>query len=94
MPFEAISSSSDSQNPAAPDMPLHAIVKNGQFTLLDVQDTPCYTLTPDAIEELKLPMDALPHMVISLQEQPGEFIADALANRGIDTAWMDEVQSC
>jgi len=46
MPCKAMSQYSDSQNPSAPEMPLYAIVENGQFYLLDVEDTPCPTLTP------------------------------------------------
>lgn len=69
---------SDSHNPAAPDMPFYAISKNGEFTLLDVQDMPCYTFTPAGREE-----------VLDNYHTP-EWLMDALAKRGIDTAWMDE----
>lgn len=56
MPSKAMLLSSDSQNPSAsavPDMPLYAVVENGQFALLDVQDTPCYEFTPSGRSEAK-----------------------------------------
>lgn len=55
MPFDAMILPSDSMNPPTPnvpDMPLYILVENGQFVILDVQDTPCYTLTPEGSEEL------------------------------------------
>lgn len=56
MPSKAMLLNSDSQNPSAsavPDMPLYAVVKNGEYTLLDVQDTPCLTFTPSGRSETK-----------------------------------------
>jgi hypothetical protein len=44
---------SDSQNPSAPaDMPLYAVLQDGKFYLLQVEDTPCLTLTADGRVEL------------------------------------------
>ncbi len=68
----------DFRNPSNSEMPLYAVLKDGEFTLLDVQDTPCYTLTPAGREE-----------VLDNYHTP-EWLMDALAKRGIDTAWMDE----
>lgn len=54
MPSKAMIFTSDSQNPAAPaDMPLYAVVENGKFTLLAVEDTPCLTLTKAGHTETK-----------------------------------------
>lgn len=78
MPSKAMILASDSHNPAAPDMPLYAVLKDGKFTLLDVQDMPCYTFTPAGRSE-----------VLDNYHTP-EWLMDALAKRGIDTAWMDE----
>jgi len=78
MPWKATLLASDSQNPVATDMPLYAVLKNGEFTLLDVQDMPFYTFTPAGREE-----------VLDNYHTP-EWLMDALAKRGIDTAWMDE----
>ena len=56
MPTKATFQCSDSQNPSAAEMPLYAVIlPNGQFQIVppeDIEDTPRYTLTPAAIEEL------------------------------------------
>ncbi len=73
---------SDSDTPVHSDTPLYAVVKDGEFTLLDIQDTPCYTLTPDAHHEL---------YIAELKQAPGQFVREGLKRAGIDTAWMDEL---
>jgi len=58
MPSDAMIFRSDSQNPPAPDMPLYAVIRpDGQVEILnpDIEDTPCYILTLEAIEELRPP---------------------------------------
>ena len=82
LPFDATILASDSQNPTAAEMPLYAVLKDGEFTLLDVRDTPCYTFTPAGRAE-----------VLDHYHTP-EWLMDVLAKRGIDTAWLDEVESC
>jgi hypothetical protein len=74
MPSKAMTQSSDSPNPAAPEMPLYAVVENGQFYLLDVQDTPCLTITADGRDEManRLPMDALPQIDLRLAPPVGD----------------------
>ena len=57
MPFDAMIVPADSQNQAVPvpvaDTPIYTVLQNGQFTILETEDTPCYTLTAAAIEELR-----------------------------------------
>lgn len=56
MATNAMIPTSDSQNPPAPDMPLYAVIRpDGQIEILnpDIEDTPCYTLTPEGNEELR-----------------------------------------
>ena len=80
MPLKAMILPSDSHNPAASDMPFYAVSKNGQFEIIDthdIVDLPCYTLTPAGREEV---LD---------NDHTHEWLNDALAKRGIDTAWMD-----
>jgi len=76
MPFDAMTLASDSPNLDTPDTPLYAVVKNGKFTLLDVQDMPCLTLTADGLDELanpdRLPMDALPQIDLRLAPPVGD----------------------
>lgn len=71
MPSKATLSRLDSQDlatSAVPDMPLYAELKNGRWSILDVQDMPCLTITPDGRDEManpdRLPMDALPQIEI------------------------------
>jgi len=76
MPSKAMTQSSDSPNPADPEMPLYAVVENGQFYLLDVQDTFCYRITYDGLDEIenpdRLPMDALPQIEIKAAPPYGD----------------------
>lgn len=91
MPSKATCQASDSQNQATPDAPLYAVVKNGQYALLDVQDTPCLTLTPEAQKALLAQtildaLDALPHRSLVLAE---DFQAAADAYAVVMTDHMD-----
>lgn len=45
MPSKAMILSSDSPNPPAPDIPLYAVVENGEFYLLDVRPSRLYSLS-------------------------------------------------
>jgi hypothetical protein len=85
MPAKAMILASDSQNPSAAEMPLYAFVlPNGQFQIIepkDIEDTPCFKLTPEARREMHL---------ASIREKPGAFVRDALKRREIDADWLDE----
>lgn len=59
-------------------MPLYAVLSNGEFTLLAVQDTHCLTFTPAGLKE------------VQDNYHTHHWLNDALARKGIDTAWMDE----
>lgn len=81
MAFDAMITSSDSHNPVA-SMPLYAVLTDGHFEIIDphdIEDLPCYTLTPDGRNEL---LD---------NHHTHEWLNDALARRGIDTAWMNDL---
>lgn len=74
MPGKAMIQPSDSQNQATPDTPLYAELRNGRWSILDVEDTPCLTITADGQAEMddpdRLPMDALPQIDIMLAAPP------------------------
>lgn len=57
MPRKAMIVPADSQNQTVPaqcaDTPIYTVLQDGQFTILETEDTPCYTLTAAATEELR-----------------------------------------
>jgi hypothetical protein len=79
MPSKAMISAPDSQNPTVSDIPLYAVVENGQFYLLDVEDIPCPTLTDSGRDE------------VLNNYHTHAWLNDALTRHGIDTSWLDEV---
>jgi len=56
VPLDSEPSQNGFEDRAVPDMPLYAVIRtDGQFEILnpDLEDTPRYTLTAAALEELR-----------------------------------------
>lgn len=83
MASNAMILSSDSLNPAVAEMPLYAVLVDGQFAIIDprdIEDLPRYRLTPAGREEL---LD---------NYHTHEWLNDALKRNGIDMSWLDEIE--
>ena len=101
MPFEAMIQSSDSQNPSVADTPLYAVVENGEYALLDVEDTPRFNFTTAGARETKLGVleEKAAGLVNYLREHSFEatflikLVEEAAAARTDNTKTLDDCYS-